>query len=327
MNRTLQDQLTTEIDRGGRAYIRNLALAEAAVLRGQFNLAKVLRALAHTQRIQAMSAARVLAQDIDPRQALGTIIGEIVDGDPVSGAANAAVREQAQDVARRAQASLAQHSDVAETAVAQSLWGCYGCGYLAEGEQPDACPTCGALAPEFEWFGPFYSHTPEHLGQLNPAEILTILEGGPDVMAAVIAGIDEAQLHSKPSPREWSIAEIAGHVLETERLFTRRVHALLSHQGLPNLDTPVPPWKLQEGRGYETISGAELLGRLRQAREDSVALVRGLAPEEWARAGTIRGTTTTLLDLGTWLANHDRGHLAQMRQLASLPEIRSGESG
>jgi hypothetical protein len=40
MNRTLQDQLMAEIDRSGRASIRNLALAEAAVLRGQFNLAK-----------------------------------------------------------------------------------------------------------------------------------------------------------------------------------------------------------------------------------------------------------------------------------------------
>ena len=47
MNRTLQDQLTAEIDRGGQASIRNLALAEAAVLRGQFNLAKVLRTGSH----------------------------------------------------------------------------------------------------------------------------------------------------------------------------------------------------------------------------------------------------------------------------------------
>jgi hypothetical protein len=107
----------------------------------------------------------------------------------------------------------------------------------------------------------------------------------------------------------------------------RRVHALLSNQSLPNLDTPVPPWKLQEDRGYETLPGAEILGRLSQAREETVALVRGLKQEDWTRAGTIRGTTTTLLDLGTWLANHDRGHLVQIRHLAGLPESESGERG
>jgi len=96
---------------------------------------------------------------------------------------------------------------------------------------------------------------------------------------------------------------------------------------LPNLDTPVPPWKLQEGQGYDALSGAELLERLRQAREETVALVRGLEQEDWARTGTIRGTATTLLDLGTWLANHDRGHLAQTRQLAGLPQSEGGERG
>ena len=133
MNRTLQNQLTAEIDRGGRASIRNLALAEAAVLRGQFNLAKVLRALAHTQRVQAMTAARVLAQEMDPREALRMIVEESADdsADPVT-AILQAVRERAQDVARRAHASLSEHGDVSETDVAQSLWGCYSCGYLAE---------------------------------------------------------------------------------------------------------------------------------------------------------------------------------------------------
>ena len=321
MNRTLQDQLTAEIDRGGRASICNLALAEAAVLRGQFNLAKVLRALAHTQRVQAMTAARVLAQEMDPREALRMIVEESADDPADPGTAILrAVRERAQDVARRAHTSLSEHGDVSETDVAQSLWGCYSCGYLAEDARPEACPICGALAPEFEWFGPFYSHTPEHLGQLTPAEIMAILEVGPDATAAVIAGMDEAQLRSKPSPEEWSVAEIAGHLLETERLFIRRAHALLSNQGLPNLDTPIPPWKLQEGQGYDALSAAELLERLRQAREETVALVRSLEQEDWARAGTIRGTTTTLLDLGTWLANHDRGHRAQMRHLAGLPE-------
>lgn len=62
-------------------------------------------------------------------------------------------------------------------------------------------------------------------------------------------------------------------------------------------------------------AAAELLARLNVARADSLALIRGLASEDWARRGSMRGTGTSLLDLGTWLANHDRGHLAQVRRL------------
>jgi hypothetical protein len=215
---------------------------------------------------------------------------------------------------RRAETSLVSGSDVTEMAIAQFLWGCYGCGYLAEGDLPDGCPVCGALAVEFADFGPFYSWTPEHLGQLQPAEILAILRAGPDTVAAAFAGRDEGRLSAKPSPQEWSLKEIAGHVLETERLFVRRAQAVLADQGMPVLDTPVPPWHLHEGLGYEALSGAELLGRLREARATTLTLVEGLQPEDWVRRGSIGGTAVTLLDLGTWLANHDRGHLAQMQR-------------
>lgn len=57
------------IRRGSYAYVRNLAAAEAAVLRGQFNLAKVLRALAHSQRAQALAAARRVAAVQDSKAA------------------------------------------------------------------------------------------------------------------------------------------------------------------------------------------------------------------------------------------------------------------
>jgi rubrerythrin len=317
MSPTLDDRLTAEVGRGGRAYVRNLALAEAAVPRGQFNLAKVLRALAHAQRAQAMAAARLVAQNLDPVEALRTILAELEEVPADGGVASApAVRERALDIARRALASLAGQSDVTESDVAQSVWGCHGCGYLVEGDRPDACPACGALAPEFAWFGPFYSSTAEHLGQLRPSEILATLAAAPDAVEAAVARLDEARLRSKPSREEWCVKEIVGHMLETDLLFGRRVRATLEAEGVPNLDTPVPPWKLQEGQGYEDLPVPELLGHLRRARSASLALVRDLRPEDWARGGLIRGATTSLLDLGTWLANHDRGHLAQIRRRA-----------
>jgi rubrerythrin len=55
----------------------------------------------------------------------------------------------ARDIAARALASLSHHTDVAESDVNQHIWGCYGCGRLVEGDRPDSCPACGALAVEF----------------------------------------------------------------------------------------------------------------------------------------------------------------------------------
>jgi hypothetical protein len=225
------------------------------------------------------------------------------------------IREHMQDVIRRALESLSANHDVLESDIHQSLWGCYGCGYIAEGDRPDSCPVCGALGVEFEWFGPFYAKTPEHLGQLAPAEILDILESIPDQVTEAISQTSDDQLRRKPSEEEWCVKEIIGHVIETDLLFSQRVGFVLEEQGVPVIPRSAPPWKLHEGKGYEELSVVELLERLSQVRMASLELVRDLKPEHWIRQGMLMGTTTSVLDLGSWLTNHDRGHFAQIRQL------------
>lgn len=329
MNAQLRESLITQAHDNGYEYVRNLVAAEAAVLRGQFNVAKVLRAAAHAHRVLAMEAARLSSSELSPIDLMQVNLTELeraLDQAPqtheeldthVKAVLNqsALVRERARDLILRSIKSLETHPDVMESDVAQSLWGCYNCGYIAAGVRPDVCIICGALGVEFEWFGPFYAATPEHLGQLTPAQIRAALEVVPNKVAEIISGVDDEILSYKPSEEEWCVKEIVGHMLETDRLFAKRVTTLLEEQGVPDLTTPIPPWKLHEGKGYEQMPADELLERLRQTRSASLAIVRGLAPDQWSRRGTLRGTSTSLIDLGTWLANHDLGHSAQIRRL------------
>lgn len=141
-----------------------------------------------------------------------------------------------------------------ESDVAQVVRGCYGCGNLVEGESAEACDVCGALAPEFEWFEPFYSRTPEHLGQRGPAEIVAILAGLPDAVAAAVAGRDDAALRRQPSAEEWCAKDIIAHILETELLLARRVRAILGHTGpdLAAIRTPCRPGSCTRAKGMPT---------------------------------------------------------------------------
>ncbi len=320
MDDTLRQDLDTQVRIGSQAYVRNLAAAEAAVARGQFNLAKVLRAMAHSQRAQALDAARRVPDAPDPVLALRTSLAELADGrrapvpEPM-----ATVRDRARDVARRAVDSLRTQSDVPETVVAQIVRGCYGCGNLVEGRGVEACDVCGALAPEFEWFEPFYVTTPEHLGQRRPTEIPAILATVPEEVADAVAGRDDATLSRKPTAEEWCAKEIIAHMLETELFFAHRVRAILTHAGpgVALIGTAVPPWQLHEGKGYAEMSVDIILGALRETRAGTVALVRGLTPKQWAGRGLNGDRTVSVLDLGTWLTNHDLGHLAQVRQLCA----------
>jgi rubrerythrin len=321
---TLRQYLEQSVATGGQAHIRNLAAAEAAVQRGQFNLAKVLRAVAHAQSIRAREAARLLTADLDPDDLLTEILRELSsngagDPDPALAALtarDAVIRAGVAAMVHRAADSLATNSDVLESDVAQFVWACFGCGNLTEGDAPERCAVCGALASEFRVFEPFYSVTPEHLGQRTPEEIVAFLADVPALLANAIAGLDEATLSRKPSPAEWSVKEIVAHIVETDVLFASRVRIILVDEPgkIPSINAVIPPWLLHEGKDYLELSTDATLARLRQVREASLALIRELTPEQWIRWGMNGKEGTTVLDLGTWLANHDQGHLAQIRR-------------
>lgn len=304
---------------GGNAYVRNLAGAELAVERGQFNVAKVLRAAAHTQRSLAMQAARQLADSMSAQELLQAIATEMAQA-PSMANLNKVAQESLADIVARSLASLEDNPDILEKDVPIIIMGCYNCGTLVEQAGIEVCPHCGALAVELEWFGPFYAETSEHLGQLMPDEIVMILESIPDQVAQVIEGVNEAVLNYKPTAEEWCVKEIVAHMFETDVAFAERVRTILETDGVPALPRAKPPWKLHEGKGYESYSATQLLVQMRKIRAQSLALVRNLSSQEWVRQGTLMGSVSSILDLGTWVANHDRGHLAQIKRLCGKGE-------
>ncbi len=323
------DILASELRTGAIAYVRNLIAAEEAVLRGQFNVAKISRAAAHSQRTLAMNAARLLRPGPDATTLFADVIAElqagqasyqdIEPGPDESSLANrlqeaATVRQHLLDILERSIESLCCNSDVLESDVDLRLNGCYRCGNVME-RRAEVCDVCGALPTEFEFFGPYYSGTPEHLSQLQPESMACILEESPGQLAAAILTADDLVLSRKPSPDEWSAKEIAGHMIETHDLFQEIAREVLTATSLPDVSKPVPPWKTHEGKGYEEMPAAELAARFERTCSRSLALVQSLTPGQWQRRCVAYGSIRTMVDLGTWLTNHDPAHLAQIQRL------------
>ena len=291
-----------------------LAAAEQAVLQGRFNLAKVLRACAHSTRLVALNAARRARRSTSPTMALASTSAVFGHESPDRHPTPAPYRVVA-DVVRRSLASLERSRDVLESEVAQSLWGCQVCGAIVEGVPPDGCEICGALGFEFDWFGPFYSGTFERLGRRAPAEISDIVQDSPRKLTTLLDGVEEEKLVRRPSRDEWCIKEIAGHLVDVTELFSWRVQTILDTATPPSLEGPSPPWRLLEAKNYPHVPHAVITERFRDASLHALQLIRTLEPRNWGRFGLMRGRMTTVLDLGTWLANHNVAHFAQIQAL------------
>lgn len=114
----------------------------------------------------------------------------------------------------------------------------------------------------------------------------------------------------------WSMQENAGHMLDLEPLWDRRIDELLA--GAPVLSAA----DLENRRTHAARHGerdvGELLGGLRAARGAIVARLSGLSAADFVRSSRHPrlDQPMRLVDLCAFVAEHDDHHLARMRELA-----------
>jgi hypothetical protein len=100
--------------------------------------------------------------------------------------------------------------------------------------------------------------------------------------------------------------EIDGYQVRFRRTLQERDPALAS------IDTEA----LARTRGYGESDGAEALAAFRAAREQTLSLLRGLAPEQFGRTAVFEGYgPVSLRGLVHYLCSHDQQHLAGLQWL------------
>ncbi len=138
------------------------------------------------------------------------------------------------------------------------------------------------------------------------------MERFPDVLDALLGGLDDAAWRRRPSDGAWSLVEVLGHLVDEETDdFGTRLRM--------TLETPELPWprfdpqaRVRE-RDFQSRDPAEGLARFRALRAASVAWLRGLTDARWDTAHEEAGFPPMPAGdlLASWCA-HDARHLEQI---------------
>jgi hypothetical protein len=136
------------------------------------------------------------------------------------------------------------------------------------------------------------------------------LAGFPEQLKRQLQGLDEAALHFRPAPDEWSILEIVGHMIDVGALWPGRIRQMLATDN-PALAAVDPGWVRQ--RDYHNKQPGFLQISLAEQRAEFVEFLRMLRPAQLARTGVhpTRGTLTVEQGIAA-LADHDRIHSEQI---------------
>jgi hypothetical protein len=147
---------------------------------------------------------------------------------------------------------------------------------------------------------------------LAPAAVAPLLRAAADTIRAEVSALSPAVLAWHPSPGEWCVKEVLGHLIETERRgFAGRIRIVLAGQS-PKLEGWDQEAVARERRDCAREAG-ELVDEFARMRADSVTLVAGLKPADLPRGGQHPkvGFLTVADSLHEWVY-HDRNHVRQM---------------
>jgi uncharacterized damage-inducible protein DinB len=138
--------------------------------------------------------------------------------------------------------------------------------------------------------------------------IVAHLRAAPALARGLLAAATEEQSWTPPAPGEWSLGEVARHLLAGEReTFLPRLRRMLA-ETRPVFDKSpaVPAPRL----------AAAVLDAFEAARRETVTILEKLAPGDWQREGVSpsRGALTVETYART-MAAHDTEHLRQMQDV------------
>lgn len=153
-----------------------------------------------------------------------------------------------------------------------------------------------------------------YLAQLKPGEddVLALLREQGLVVLAGLKKLDDKQLVYRYAPGKWTVGEIIGHLIDTERLFAFRALWLARGSELPQPGMDENVWAAHSNAGRR--SRPELWKEHHVTRTNHLYLLRSFDEEAIARRGPANDGPLTVNAVPWLIAAHERHHLVVLRE-------------
>lgn len=153
--------------------------------------------------------------------------------------------------------------------------------------------------------------------------LLLTLESTPALLERVARGLSEEDARRSPKNGGFSFVEHVWHLADLEREgYGVRLRRILTEEepSLANFDGD----RIARERVYRRRDIAQGLAAFSAARRANVERLRGVSPADWKRRGEQEQMgRIALADVPRMMAEHDRGHTAEIADL--LTELSGGK--
>ena len=155
-----------------------------------------------------------------------------------------------------------------------------------------ARPDASEYAPYFETY----------IGKVPDGDILEILRSQAVEFADFLVSIGEERAGHRYEAGKWSVKEVIGHVVDTERIFGTRALAIARGERTPLPSFEQDDYVAQGDFDSRTLDG--LLEEFIALRQSHLALFASFADDVWLRRGVAGGNESSVRGLVWIIAGH-----------------------
>jgi len=165
-------------------------------------------------------------------------------------------------------------------------------------------PSATIARPESNEYLAYYDR---YVSLVPEGDILATLAGQMEETLRLLRGIDETKADERYAPDKWSIKELVGHLVDTERIFAYR--ALRFARNDPNPLTGFDQDDYVRGANFDDRLLAHLADEFEYVRRSTIKLFEPLTTEAWNRHGPANGDEVSVRALAFIIAGHELHHM------------------
>jgi hypothetical protein len=157
-------------------------------------------------------------------------------------------------------------------------------------------------------YAPFHAR---YIDLVPQGDVFAILAQQREDALAVLAKIPEAKGNVRYAPGKWSIKEVVGHIIDSERIFAYRALRFGRNDA-----TPLPGFEQDDyvrSGNFDACSLHDLAEELGLVRQATVAMLRHFGSDVWDRRGTANKAEVSVRALAYIIAGHERHHMDILR--------------
>jgi hypothetical protein len=175
--------------------------------------------------------------------------------------------------------------------------------------------------PDATEYAPYYG---KYVSLVADGDVVESLNRQLDESLALLGQIAEVQADFRYAPGKWSIKELVGHMIDTERIFSYRALRFAR-----NDKTPLNGFEQDDyirGASFDDYTLADLASEFAHVRRASLSLFKHLNEEAWNRTGTASDSHVSVRALAYIIAGHELHHMEILRSRYLQNPARAGEA-